>query len=73
MVFFTAFSKKLSNKDEKKQWKKIKTKKMNKPWTLPYTLVLQGISFPLSFFFFDTNWFSLQNDAMWAKSQFDLS
>jgi hypothetical protein len=29
-----------------------KTKKMNKPWTLPYTLVLQAISSPLRCFFF---------------------
>jgi hypothetical protein len=48
--------------------------KHEQPWTLTYILVLQTMSFPLSsfFFWFQTNWFSFQNDVMYAKSQMEL-
>jgi hypothetical protein len=59
----------LSNKDKRKQWKRQKWKN-EQPWTLAYTLVLQTMC---SLVLVQTNWFSLQNDAMQAKSKFDLS
>jgi hypothetical protein len=49
--------------------------KNDQQWTLVDTLVLQTMSFPLTFvfFFFGFGLFSLQNDAMQAISQIDLS
>jgi hypothetical protein len=68
------FSQKLSNKDKRKRWKKKKTKKLA-TWnpSLHFGSPNHVLSFELFFSLFQTNWFSLQNDAMQAKSKFDLS
>jgi hypothetical protein len=45
--------------------KRKKNVKNEQPWTLTYILVLQTMSSLLTFFKkIQTNWFSLQNDAM---------
>jgi len=67
------FLKNLNNKGKNKQWKKVENKEMNnlEPW-LTVGFPNHELFFKL-FFFVKTNWFSFQNDAMYVRSQFDLS
>jgi hypothetical protein len=48
---FSIFTK-FEQRGNKKKRKKKKKKKNEQPWILAYTLVLQTMSYPLSFFFF---------------------
>ncbi len=54
----------LGQKKKNEEEQKTKKQKIEQPWTLAYSLVLQTMSFPLSFYLVWTNWLSLQNDAM---------